>query len=183
MSREEQILTGQDAPTPVTRKEMYLSAIAGNTPVDDLPTPVTREEKFLNEAAQSGGGGGGGGSSDQLYTGGLEIGGINRSTGALDDTDINAVRTPDFIELEPGTYVLLWYYTNPAEMLYTWVEIYNESGTFVRSFDTYGATQPPFTFTLTEKSKVKFLWKRAYAAGYQLTTDLIPNIYLGLVPS
>lgn len=122
------------------------------------------------------------GSSDQLYTGGLETGGINRSTGALED-DVNAVRTKDFIELDPGAYVLLWYYTNPAEMLYTWVEIYDESGNFVRSFDTYGATQPPFTFTLGEKAKVKFLWKRAYSAGYQVDTSLIPNIYLGLVPA
>lgn len=124
---------------------------------------------------------GGGGSSDQLYTGGLETGGINRSTGALED-DINAVRTKDFITLDAGTYVLLWYYINPSEMLYTYVEIYDENGTFVRSFDTYGATQPPFAFALTAKSKVKFLWKRAYAAGYQVDTSLIPNIYLGLVP-
>ena len=134
------------------------------------------------QATGSGGGGGGGGGSDNLYKGGLESGGINRSTGALDDTDINAVRSDRFIELEAGTYVLLWYYTYPVEMLYTWVEIYDESGAFVRSFDTYGATQPPFAFTLNAKSKVKFLWKRAYAAGYQLSTDLIPNIYLGLVP-
>lgn len=135
---------------------------------------------FAQSLAGSGGGGGGGGN---LYSCGLENGGINRSTGELDDTDINAVRSDKFIELEAGTYVLLWYYTNPSEMLYTWVEIYDESGTFVRSFDTYGATQPPFTFTLTAKSKVKFLWKRYQSAGYQLDTSLIPNIYLGVVPT
>lgn len=32
-------------PTPVTRKEMYLNAIAGG--VSALPTPITREEKYL----------------------------------------------------------------------------------------------------------------------------------------
>ena len=122
------------------------------------------------------------GSSDQLYTGGLEAGGINRSTGALED-DVNAVRTKDFIGLDPGTYVLLWYYKYPADMLYTWVEIYDTAGNFVRSFDTYGATQPPFTFTLTAKAKVKFLWKRYQSTAYPIYDDALPNIYLGLVPA
>lgn len=45
--------------TPVTRREMYLSAAAGETETSELPTPVTREEIYLNEIAQGGGGGSG----------------------------------------------------------------------------------------------------------------------------
>ena len=45
--------------TPVTRKEMYLSAAAGETETSTLPAPVTREEIYLNEIAQGGGGGSG----------------------------------------------------------------------------------------------------------------------------
>lgn len=45
--------------TPVTRREMYLSAAAGETETSVLPTPVTREEIYLNEIAQGGGGSGG----------------------------------------------------------------------------------------------------------------------------
>lgn len=44
--------------TPVTRRELYLSAAAGETETSALPTPVTREEIYLNEIAQGGGGGG-----------------------------------------------------------------------------------------------------------------------------
>lgn len=44
--------------TPVTRREMYLSAAAGETETSTLPAPVTREEIYLNEIAQGGGGGG-----------------------------------------------------------------------------------------------------------------------------
>lgn len=41
---------------PITRKEKYLSNIAGQeTP---LPDPVTREEQYLKEIAENGGGGG-----------------------------------------------------------------------------------------------------------------------------
>ena len=48
--------------TPVTRREMYLSAAAGETETSALPTPVTREEIYLNKIAN--GSGGGGGTSD-----------------------------------------------------------------------------------------------------------------------
>lgn len=49
--------------TPITRKEMYLSAAAGETETSALPQPVTREEIYLNEIA-NGSGGGGSGTSD-----------------------------------------------------------------------------------------------------------------------
>ena len=43
---------------PITRKEMYLSNIAGEgTPLPDKP--ITREEQYLDEIAKNGGGGGG----------------------------------------------------------------------------------------------------------------------------
>ena len=43
---------------PVTRKEMFMAAAAGENVT--APTPVTREEYFLSKIAGSGGGGGGG---------------------------------------------------------------------------------------------------------------------------
>lgn len=49
---------------PVTRKEMFMAAAAGES-VTAL-TPVTREEYFLSKIAGSGGGGGGG--ADDVYT-------------------------------------------------------------------------------------------------------------------
>ena len=49
---------------PVTRKEMFMAAAAGEN-VTAL-TPVTREEYFLSKIAGSGGGGGGG--TDDVYT-------------------------------------------------------------------------------------------------------------------
>lgn len=49
---------------PVTRKEMFMAAAAGET-VETL-TPVTREEYFLSKIAGSGGGSGGG--ADDVYT-------------------------------------------------------------------------------------------------------------------
>lgn len=41
---------------PITRKEMYLSAAAGQG--TKLPVPATREEMYLDEIARNGGGGG-----------------------------------------------------------------------------------------------------------------------------
>lgn len=48
-----------DVPTPITRKELFYSAILGNIEVEDLPEPVTREEVYLKTIAENGGGGGG----------------------------------------------------------------------------------------------------------------------------
>lgn len=46
-----------DVPTPITRKELFYSAILGNIEVEDLPEPVTREEVYLKAIAENGGGG------------------------------------------------------------------------------------------------------------------------------
>lgn len=43
--------------TPITRKELYLAAAAGESV--DLPEPITREEHYLKAIAEGGGGGGG----------------------------------------------------------------------------------------------------------------------------
>lgn len=45
-------------PTPNTREEIYLNAIANSLGNADLPTPITREEMYLYEIAGGGGGGG-----------------------------------------------------------------------------------------------------------------------------
>lgn len=49
-----------NVPTPITRKELFYSAILGNIEVEDLPEPVTREEVYLKAIAENGGGGTGG---------------------------------------------------------------------------------------------------------------------------
>lgn len=63
VTRKEQLLsaiaTGGDVISPVTREEMYLAYMAGDTSVV-LPEPVTRKEQFLYKACLNGGSGGGG---------------------------------------------------------------------------------------------------------------------------
>lgn len=63
VTRREQLLsaisTGGDIISPVTREEMYLAYMAGDTSVV-LPEPVTRKEQFLYQACLNGGSGGGG---------------------------------------------------------------------------------------------------------------------------
>ena len=50
-------------PTPVTRREQYLSAIAGED--HGVPeSPITREEQYLQAILDNGGGGGGGGTTN-----------------------------------------------------------------------------------------------------------------------
>ena len=61
VTREEQLLsaiaTGGDILYPITRKEMYLAYLAGDTSIS-LPEPVTRKEQFLYQACLTGGSGG-----------------------------------------------------------------------------------------------------------------------------
>lgn len=61
VTRQEQLLsaiaTGGDIISPVTREEMYLAYMAGDTSIV-LPKPVTRKEQFLYQACLNGGGGG-----------------------------------------------------------------------------------------------------------------------------
>lgn len=60
ITRQEQLLsaiaTGGDILSPVTREEMYLAYLAGDTSVV-LPEPITRKEQFLYQACLNGGGG------------------------------------------------------------------------------------------------------------------------------
>ena len=61
VTRQEQLLssiaTGGDIISPVTREEIYLAYMAGDTSVV-LPKPVTRKEQFLYRACLNGGSGG-----------------------------------------------------------------------------------------------------------------------------
>lgn len=63
VTRQEQLLsaiaTGGDIISPVTREEMYLAYMAGDTSIV-LPEPVTRKEQFLYQACMNGGGASGG---------------------------------------------------------------------------------------------------------------------------
>lgn len=63
VTRQEQLLSaiaaGGDIISPVTREEMYLAYMAGDTSVV-LPEPVTRKEQFLYQACLNGGGASGG---------------------------------------------------------------------------------------------------------------------------
>lgn len=61
VTREEQLLsaiaTGGNILSPVTRQEMYLAYLAGDTSIN-LPEPVTRKEQFFYQACLTGGSGG-----------------------------------------------------------------------------------------------------------------------------
>ena len=63
ITREEILLnsiaegTGSDL-TPITRREMYLSAIAGETELPTDITPITREEMYYQKILDNGGTGG-----------------------------------------------------------------------------------------------------------------------------
>ena len=55
--------------TPNTREEQYMAAAAGDRSAAGLPAPVTRKEIYLKAIADNAGGGGGGGftpTEDQL---------------------------------------------------------------------------------------------------------------------
>lgn len=54
ITREEKILSGEGL-KPITRKEMFLAAAAGQNVT--LPEPITREEMFLSKIQPGGGGG------------------------------------------------------------------------------------------------------------------------------
>lgn len=58
---------GGDVPEPITREELFFSAILGNTEIGNLPEPITREELYLKAIAENGGSGTGG-SFTQLDT-------------------------------------------------------------------------------------------------------------------
>lgn len=54
-----------DIPSPITRKDQYLSYLTGNT--DYYPTgPITREEKYLFYLCENGGIGGGSVTPEQI---------------------------------------------------------------------------------------------------------------------
>ena len=84
-------------PTPNTRKEQYLNAIAtGNA--SGLPTPITREEEYLDAIAKSGGGGSGDGDmkksvydSDLAVANAGGIGAFVNSAVSYSEKDIYAV--------------------------------------------------------------------------------------------
>lgn len=63
VTRQEQLLsaiaTGGDIISPITREEMYLAYLAGDTSIA-LLEPITRKEQFLYQACLNGGSGGGG---------------------------------------------------------------------------------------------------------------------------
>lgn len=77
-------------PTPNTRKEQYLNAIAtGNA--SGLPTPITREEEYLDAIAKRGGGSGDGDMKKSVYDSDLAVanaGGISAFVGdAVDEVN------------------------------------------------------------------------------------------------
>lgn len=96
-------------PTPNTRKEQYLNAIAtGNT--GGLPTPITREEEYLDAIAKSGGGGGEGDMKKSVYDSDLAVanaGGISAFvsdavSGKVDKVAGKGLSTNDYSDTEKG---------------------------------------------------------------------------------
>ena len=96
-------------PTPNTRKEQYLNAIAtGNA--GGLPTPITREEEYLNAIANSGGGSGDGDMKKSVYDSDLAVanaGGISAFvsdvvSGKVDKVEGKGLSTNDYDDTEKG---------------------------------------------------------------------------------
>ena len=97
-------------PTPNTRKEQYLNAIATGNP-GDLPTPITREEEYLNAIAKNGGGGSGDGDMKKsVYDSDLDVseaGGIKAFvsdviSGKVDKVEGKGLSTNDYSDTEKG---------------------------------------------------------------------------------
>lgn len=96
-------------PTPNTRKEQYLNAIAtGNS--GGLPTPITREEEYLDAIAKSGGGSGDGDMKKSVYDSNLAVanaGGISAFvsdaiSGKVDKVEGKGLSTNDYDNTEKG---------------------------------------------------------------------------------
>lgn len=96
-------------PTPNTRKEQYLNAIAtGNT--GGLPTPITREEEYLDAIAKSGGGSGDGDMKKSVYDSDSAVanaGGIgafvsDAISGKVDKVEGKGLSTNDYDNTEKG---------------------------------------------------------------------------------
>lgn len=96
-------------PTPNTRKEQYLNAIAtGNA--GGLPTPITREEEYLDAIAKSGGGSGEGDMKKSVYDSDLAVanaGGIgafvsDAVSGKVDKVEGKGLSTNDYDDTEKG---------------------------------------------------------------------------------
>lgn len=96
-------------PTPNTRKEQYLNAIAtGNA--GGLPTPITREEEYLDAIAKSGGGSGDGDMKKSVYDSDLDVagaGGIkafvsDAVSGKVDKVEGKGLSTNDYDNTEKG---------------------------------------------------------------------------------
>lgn len=91
---------------PITRKEMFLAAAAGDG--NDIPEPITREEKYLKKIAESGGGSGGTGDMQaSVYD---PNGAVAEAGGIAEFTD-DSIRAVDGIEAvgayEPLTLTLI----------------------------------------------------------------------------
>lgn len=94
---------------PVTRKETFLAAAAGQDVT--TPTPITREEVFLDAIAKSGGGGGGSSGGGVLV--------VHYENGALDKTwqEIHdAVASGQFIVIQnENDDGIFWNYISSVE--------------------------------------------------------------------
>lgn len=91
------------------------------------------------------------------------------------DTSTGRIRTADFIELEEGTYTLN---ATANTNLDTFVFVYNLAGTFIERIPLTWASIP-YTFTIENKSKIKFLLAFSPAAsGAAIVVSDVNNIML-----
>lgn len=95
-------------PDPITRREVYLSAAAGEDA--SLPDPITREEVYLKAIAEGGGGGGGIPAPSSPNTGDvLQYNGtswVGRTLDlALEDAQAELVQITED-QNNPGTYII-----------------------------------------------------------------------------
>lgn len=87
---------------PITRQEMYLSYLNGNTDIT-LPEPITRVERYLYALCINGGGTGGGGEGTNNYNNLLNLPSINGITlkgkKTLDDLGIQEKIDKELFEI------------------------------------------------------------------------------------
>ena len=130
----------------------------------------------LKSGALCGKGGSGGGN---LFTVGVESGGLDNSTGA-EYANSYRLRTDDFITLPAGKYVLVWKSTSSqySDTLAAFVFLYDTGGTYTGRYSTSEA-QTPIFLDISEETQIKVEWKTA--TGYTskvLSPDNITNLGL-----
>lgn len=163
-----------DLPEPKSRKEEFLATAAGATGIE-LPTPASREEIYLNAIAEGGGGGGGGyvlPTASASTLGGVKVGenlsidanGVLSATGG--GGAITELTTADYnYPVANPQYVALWLL---PEGLY---HIENANNVKAKFSTTSWAGEVGATFLVTTEPGNEQSYKTIYEFGNLSATD------------